>query len=149
MVTLSNNPRIMYNFDWDNNILQPLQRRFFFSGPAYTGRTRYVSATQEALMPTLHRLVVLLPLHSRWSSRHKCRLATTQYVEWRYKTPRCVNVELQPTYLLILVLLRLYWGNAADSTLLECWRFGQGKRTMTPNADFFEGNHTALRYYTS
>lgn len=58
-----------------------------------------------------------------------------------------VHVELQPTYLLILLaLLKDYnWEMPFGFNLVGGYEFGQGKRTMTPYADSFEGNYTALR----
>ena len=146
------NVGIMYNFDRDNNIFAAaLQRRFFFEygfGPAYTGRTplrfrntRGFDANASigwwfssafALRGGVH------VTNADWQ--------TTQYVN--EDTKLLVGTRGIAADLLInpLGFVKDYnWEMPFGFNLVGGYEFGQGKRTMTPNADSFEGNYTALR----
>lgn len=146
------NVGIMYNFDRDNNIFAAAsQRRFFLEygfGPAYTGRTplRFRNtrgfdanasigwwfSTAFALRGGVH------VTNADWQ--------TTQYAN--EDTKLLVGTRGIAADLLInpLGFVKDYnWEMPFGFNLVGGYEFGQGKRTMTPYADSFEGNYTALR----
>lgn len=146
------NVGIMYNFDRDNNIFAAAsQRRFFFEygfGPAYTGRTplRFCNtrgfdanasigwwfSSAFALRGGVH------VTNADWQ--------TTQYAN--EDTKLLVGTRGIAADLLInpLGFVKDYnWEMPFGFNLVGGYEFGQGKRTMTPYADSFEGNYTALR----
>ena len=146
------NVGVMYNFDRDNNIFAAAsQRRFFFEygfGPAYTGRTPlrfrntrgfdanasigWCFSSAFALRGGVH------VTNADWQ--------TTQYAN--EDTKLLVGTRGIAADLLInpLGFVKDYnWEMPFGFNLVGGYEFGQGKRTMTPYADSFEGNYTALR----
>jgi len=146
------NVGIMYNFDRDNNIFAAAsQRRFFFEygfGPAYTGRT-----------PLRFRNTRGFDANASigwWFSSAFALRGGVHVTNADWQTTQYANEDTK-----LLVGTR---GIAADLlinplgfvkdynrempfgfNLVGGYEFGQGKRTMTPYADSFEGNYTALR----
>ena len=146
------NVGIMYNFDRDNNIFAAAsQRRFFFEygfGPAYTGRTplrfrntRGFDANASigwwfssafALRGGVH------VTNADWQ--------TTQYANEDTKLLGGTRGIAADLLINPLGFVKDYnWEMPFGFNLVGGYEFGQGKRTMTPYADSFEGNYTALR----
>ena len=146
------NVGIMYNFDRDNNIFAAAsQRRFFFEygfGPAYTGRTPLRFRNTRGFDANAS---IGWWFSSAFALRGGVHVTNADWQTTQYAnedTKLLVGTRGIATDLLINPLgfvkdynLEMPFG----FNLVGGYEFGQGKRTMTPYADSFEGNYTALR----
>lgn len=146
------NVGIMYNFDRDNNIFAAAsQRRFFFEygfGPAYTGRTPLRFRNTRGFDANASIGWWFSSAFALRGGVHVTNVdwQTTQYAN--EDTKLLVGTRGIAADLLInpLGFVKDYnWEMPFGFNLVGGYEFGQGKRTMTPYADSFEGNYTALR----
>ena len=146
------NVGIMYNFDRDNNIFAAAsQRRFFFEygfGPAYTGRTPLRFRNTRGFDANAS---IGWWFSSAFALRGGVHVTNADWQTTQYAnedTKLLVGTRGIAADLLInpLGFVKDYnWEMPFGFNLVGGYEFGQGKRTMTPNADSFEGNYTALR----
>lgn len=146
------NVGIMYNFDRDNNIFAAAsQRRFFFEygfGPAYTGRTPLRFRNTRGFDANAS---IGWWFSSAFALRGGVHVTNADWQTTPYAnedTKLLVGTRGIAADLLInpLGFVKDYnWEMPFGFNLVGGYEFGQGKRTMTPNADSFEGNYTALR----
>ena len=146
------NVGIMYNFDRDNNIFAAaLQRRFFFEygfGPAYTGRTPLRFRNTRGFDANAS---IGWWFSSAFALRGGVHVTNADWQTTQYAnedTKLLVGTRGIAADLLInpLGFVKDYnWEMPFGFNLVGGYEFGQGKRTMTPYADSFEGNYTALR----
>ena len=146
------NVGIMYNFDRDNNIFAAAsQRRFFFEygfGPAYTGRTPLRFRNTRGFDANAS---IGWWFSSAFALRGGVHVTNADWQTTQYAnedTKLLVGTRGIATDLLInpLGFVKDYnWEMPFGFNLVGGYEFGQGKRTMTPYADSFEGNYTALR----
>lgn len=146
------NVGIMYNFDRDNNIFAAAsQRRFFFEygfGPAYTGRTPLRFRNTRGFDANAS---IGWWFSSAFALRGGVHVTNADWQTTQYAnedTKLLVGTRGITADLLInpLGFVKDYnWEMPFGFNLVGGYEFGQGKRTMTPNADSFEGNYTALR----
>lgn len=146
------NVGIMYNFDRDNNIFAAAsQRRFFFEygfGPAYTGRTPLRFRNTRGFDANAS---IGWWFSSAFALRGGVHVTNADWQTTRYAnedTKLLVGTRGIAADLLInpLGFVKDYnWEMPFGFNLVGGYEFGQGKRTMTPYADSFEGNYTALR----
>lgn len=146
------NVGIMYNFDRDNNIFAAAsQRRFFFEygfGPAYTGRTPLRFRNTRGFDANAS---IGWWFSSAFALRGGVHVTNADWQTTQYAnedTKLLVGTRGITADLLInpLGFVKDYnWEMPFGFNLVGGYEFGQGKRTMTPYADSFEGNYTALR----
>ena len=146
------NVGIMYNFDRDNNIFAAAsQRRFFFEygfGPAYTGRTPLRFRNTRGFDANAS---IGWWFSSAFALRGGVHVTNADWQTTQYAnedTKLLVGTRGIAADLLInpLGFVKDYnWEMPFGFNLVGGYEFGQGKRTMTPYADSFEGNYTALR----
>ena len=146
------NVGVMYNFDRDNNIFAAAsQRRFFFEygfGPAYTGRTPLRFRNTRGFDANAS---IGWWFSSAFALRGGVHVTNADWQTTQYAnedTKLLVGTRGIAADLLInpLGFVKDYnWEMPFGFNLVGGYEFGQGKRTMTPNADSFEGNYTALR----
>ena len=146
------NVGIMYNFDRDNNIfVAASQRRFFFEygfGPAYTGRTPLRFRNTRGFDANAS---IGWWFSSAFALRGGVHVTNADWQTTQYAnedTKLLVGTRGIAADLLInpLGFVKDYnWEMPFGFNLVGGYEFGQGKRTMTPYADSFEGNYTALR----
>ena len=146
------NVGIMYNFDRDNNIFAAAsQRRFFFEygfGPAYTGRTPLRFRNTRGFDANAS---IGWWFSSAFALRGGVHVTNADWQTTQYAnedTKLLVGTRGIAADLLInpLGFVKEYnWEMPFGFNLVGGYEFGQGKRTMTPYADSFEGNYTALR----
>ena len=146
------NVGIMYNFDRDNNIFAAAsQRRFFFEygfGPAYTGRTPLRFRNTRGFDANAS---IGWWFSSAFALRGGVHVTNADWQTTPYAnedTKLLVGTRGIAADLLInpLGFVKDYnWEMPFGFNLVGGYEFGQGKRTMTPYADSFEGNYTALR----
>lgn len=146
------NVGIMYNFDRDNNIFAAAsQRRFFFEysfGPAYTGRTPLRFRNTRGFDANAS---IGWWFSSAFALRGGVHVTNADWQTTLYAnedTKLLVGTRGIAADLLInpLGFVKDYnWEMPFGFNLVGGYEFGQGKRTMTPYADSFEGNYTALR----
>ena len=146
------NVGIMYNFDRDNNIFAAAsQRRFFFEygfGPAYTGRTPLRFRNTRGFDANAS---IGWWFSSAFALRGGVHVTNADWQTTQYAnkdTKLLIGTRGIAADLLInpLGFVKDYnWEMPFGFNLVGGYEFGQGKRTMTPNADSFEGNYTALR----
>lgn len=146
------NVGIMYNFDRDNNIFAAaFQRRFFFEygfGPAYTGRTPLRFRNTRGFDANAS---IGWWFSSAFALRGGVHVTNADWQTTQYAnedTKLLVGTRGIAADLLInpLGFVKDYnWEMPFGFNLVGGYEFGQGKRTMTPYADSFEGNYTALR----
>jgi len=146
------NVGVMYNFDRDNNIFAAAsQRRFFFEygfGPAYTGRTPLRFRNTRGFDANAS---IGWWFSSAFALRGGVHVTNADWQTTPYAnedTKLLVGTRGIAADLLInpLGFVKDYnWEMPFGFNLVGGYEFGQGKRTMTPNADSFEGNYTALR----
>ena len=146
------NVGIMYNFDRDNNIFAAAsQRRFFFEygfGPAYTGRTPLRFRNTRGFDANAS---IGWWFSSAFALRGGVHVTNADWQTTQYAnedTKLLVGTRGIAADLLInpLGFVKDYnWEMPFGFNLVGGYEFGQGKRTMTPNADSFEGNYTAFR----
>ena len=146
------NVGIMYNFDRDNNIFAAVsQRRFFFEygfGPAYTGRTPLRFRNTRGFDANAS---IGWWFSSAFALRGGVHVTNADWQTTQYAnedTKLLVGTRGIAADLLInpLGFVKDYnWEMPFGFNLVGGYEFGQGKRTMTPYADSFEGNYTALR----
>lgn len=146
------NVGIMYNFDRDNNIFAAAsQRRFFFEygfGPAYTGRTPLRFRNTRGFDANAF---IGWWFSSAFALRGGVHVTNADWQTTQYAnedTKLLVGTRGIAADLLInpLGFVKDYnWEMPFGFNLVGGYEFGQGKRTMTPYADSFEGNYTALR----
>lgn len=146
------NVGIMYNFDRDNNIFAAAsQRRFFFEygfGPAYTGRTPLRFRNTRGFDANAS---IGWWFSSAFALRGGVHVTNADWQTTQYAnedTKLLVGTRGIAADLLInpLGFVKDYnWEMSFGFNLVGGYEFGQGKRTMTPYADSFEGNYTALR----
>ena len=146
------NVGIMYNFDRDNNIFAAAsQRRFFFEygfGPAYTGRTPLRFRNTRGFDANAS---IGWWFSSAFALRGGVHVTNADWQTTQYAnedTKLLVGTRGIAADLLInpLGFVKDYnWEMPFGYNLVGGYEFGQGKRTMTPYADSFEGNYTALR----
>ena len=146
------NVGIMYNFDRDNNIFAAAsQRRFFFEygfGSAYTGRTPLRFRNTRGFDANAS---IGWWFSSAFALRGGVHVTNADWQTTQYAnedTKLLVGTRGIAADLLInpLGFVKDYnWEMPFGFNLVGGYEFGQGKRTMTPNADSFEGNYTALR----
>lgn len=146
------NVGVMYNFDRDNNIFAAAsQRRFFFEygfGPAYTGRTPLRFRNTRGFDANAS---IGWWFSSAFALRGGVHVTNADWQTTQYAnedTKLLVGTRGIAADLLInpLGFVKDYnWEMPFGFNLVGGYEFGQGKRTMTPYADSFEGNYTALR----
>lgn len=146
------NVGIMYNFDRDNNIFAAAsQRHFFFEygfGPAYTGRTPLRFRNTRGFDANAS---IGWWFSSAFALRGGVHVTNADWQTTQYAnedTKLLVGTRGIAADLLInpLGFVKDYnWEMPFGFNLVGGYEFGQGKRTMTPYADSFEGNYTALR----
>lgn len=146
------NVGIMYNFDRDNNIFAAAsQRRFFFEygfGLAYTGRTPLRFRNTRGFDANAS---IGWWFSSAFALRGGVHVTNADWQTTQYAnedTKLLVGTRGIAADLLInpLGFVKDYnWEMPFGFNLVGGYEFGQGKRTMTPYADSFEGNYTALR----
>lgn len=146
------NVGIIYNFDRDNNIFAAAsQRRFFFEygfGPAYTGRTPLRFRNTRGFDANAS---IGWWFSSAFALRGGVHVTNADWQTTQYAnedTKLLVGTRGIAADLLInpLGFVKDYnWEMPFGFNLVGGYEFGQGKRTMTPYADSFEGNYTALR----
>ena len=146
------NVGIMYNFNRDNNIFAAAsQRRFFFEygfGPAYTGRTPLRFRNTRGFDANAS---IGWWFSSAFALRGGVHVTNADWQTTQYAnedTKLLVGTRGIAADLLInpLGFVKDYnWEMPFGFNLVGGYEFGQGKRTMTPYADSFEGNYTALR----
>ena len=146
------NVGIMYNFDRDNNIFAAAsQRRFFFEygfGPAYTGRTPLRFRNTRGFDANAS---IGWWFSSAFALRGGVHVTNADWQTTQYAnkdTKLLIGTRGIAADLLInpLGFVKDYnWEMPFGFNLVGGYEFGQGKRTMTPYADSFEGNYTALR----
>ena len=146
------NVGVMYNFDRDNNIFAAAsQRRFFFEygfGPAYTGRTPLRFRNTRGFDANAS---IGWWFSSAFALRGGVHVTNADWQTTPYAnedTKLLVGTRGIAADLLInpLGFVKDYnWEMPFGFNLVGGYEFGQGKRTMTPYADSFEGNYTALR----
>lgn len=146
------NVGIMYNFDRDNNIFAAAsQRHFFFEygfGPAYTGRTPLRFRNTRGFDANAS---IGWWFSSAFALRGGVHVTNADWQTTQYAnedTKLLVGIRGIAADLLInpLGFVKDYnWEMPFGFNLVGGYEFGQGKRTMTPYADSFEGNYTALR----
>ena len=146
------NVGIMYNFDRDNNIFAAAsQRRFFFEygfGPAYTGRTPLRFRNTRGFDANAS---IGWWFSSAFALRGGVHVTNADWQTTQYAnedTKLLVGTRGIAADLLInpLGFVKDYnWEMPFGFNLVGGYEFGQGKQTMTPYADSFEGNYTALR----